>query len=389
MTWEGWVITERIAVIGGGYGGLAFIRRLVALRPDAVTTLIDRNPYHTALTEIHEVAAGNRAPATIRIPFAELEGFRFIQAEVTGLDAAGRRVLTSAGPVEYDLLVLALGGTDTDFGVPGVAEHTRMLHSLQDALAIRDRLDLLPERASILIAGGGLTGVELAAEIGMRRGTTGNITLVEAAPMLLPGLAGVLQRGARRRLGSLGVNVLTGSRIARVDEGMVHFQDGSALPFALMVWACGVRSNLLVARLGLPVDKAGRTIVDGCLRTALPGVYALGDCAATGLPPTAQAACQQGAHLADHVVGLLQGEERPVAPVRMRGTLVALGHIFGVGSLGDSLHMAGWLPALLKHLNVAKWFWTAAGLHGVRRYCHGSGAPVSGRMPSAGTGSPE
>jgi NADH dehydrogenase len=380
-------MTTRITVLGGGYGGIAFIKKLIAQRADVAVTLIDRNAYHTVLTEVHQVAAGNRAPESIRIPFAEMDGFRFIQAEVTGLNPASREVLTTVGPVEYDTLILALGGVDTDFGVAGVRQNTLMLHGMRDALAIRDRLDGLTADAPVVIAGGGLTGVELAAEIGLRRGATSNITLVEGAPTLLPALAGVLQRGARRRLGALGVNVLTGAKIARVDEQMVHFTDGSALPFALMVWACGVRANPLIAQFGIATDRGGRAPVDEHLRTELPDVYALGDSAATGLPPTAQAANQQGANLAEHMAALLRGQIRPLRPVQMRGTLVDLGHRFGVGSLGDTLHTAGLLPALLKRANVAKWLWTAAGLVTATRYFLGlqvgaasGGKPVDERQ---------
>lgn len=361
-------MTTRIAVVGGGYAGVALIRRLAAREHDIALTLIDRNAHHTVLTEIHQVAAGSRAPETLQVPFGDLDRCRFVQAEVTGLDADLRQVMTSVGPVEYDLLILALGGVDTDFGVPGVRAHALTLHSMKEALAIRDRLNALSPDAPVLIAGGGLTGVELAAEIGLLRNGTGNVALVEAAPTVLPGLAGRLQRGARRRLGALGVNVLTGTRIARVEDGMVHFTDGSALPFALMVWACGVRANPLVARMGVPVDRTGRAVVDANLKTELSGVYAVGDCAAGGLPPTAQAANQQGRHLADHLLALLRGEERPVRPVQMKGTLVDLGHTFGVGSLGDSLHMAGLTPAILKRANVARWLLTAAGLSPAVRY---------------------
>jgi NADH dehydrogenase len=372
---------KRIVVIGGGYGGVAFIKRLGTVAPDASVTLIDRNPCHTLLTELHQVAAGTQPPQRFLVPFAEMEGTRFIQAEVTGLDAGTNQVLTTAGPVEYDYAVLALGGVDTDFGVPGVREHSLMLHSLKDALAIQERVSGLPEGAPMIVAGGGLTGVELAAELGARFGGAGNVTLVEASPTILPGLSRVLQRAARRRLGALGVNVMTGARIERVEEQMVRFAGGSALPFALMVWACGVRANPLIASLGLPVDRAGRATVGANLETAFPGVYAIGDSASAGLPPTAQAASQQGAALADHVAGLLAGKARPVRPVKMKGTLVDLGHSAGAGSVG-ALQLVGYLPAVLKRANVARWLLTAAGLRTAVRHFLGLGQ-AHHRLPAA------
>jgi NADH:ubiquinone reductase (H+-translocating) len=364
-------MTKRVVVVGGGYGGVAFIKRLRVLSPDSTVTLIDRNTYHTVLTELHQVAAGNLAPHMFQVPFADMEATRFIQAEVTTLDPEARRIMTSAGPVEYDYLVLALGGVDTDFGVAGVREHALMLHSMKDALAIRDRVDALPDGAPILVAGGGLTGVELAAELGARFRGAGNVTLVEASPAILPSLSKVLQLAARRRLGALGVNVMMGARIERVAAGMVHFTGGSALPFGLMVWACGVRANPLIAGFGLPVDRAGRAVVDANLQTAYPGVYAIGD-SATGLAPTAQAANQQGMALAAHVAGLVAGRAVAVRQVKLMGTLVDLGHSAGAGSVG-AMQLDGYLPALLKRANVARWLYTAAGLAAAARYFLGLG----------------
>lgn len=380
-------MTMQIVVLGGGYGGVAFIRQMAALRPEAKVTLIDRRAHHTVLTEIHQVAGGNRAPESLLVPFASLEGCRFLQAEVTGLDPAARQVQTSAGPVAYDILVIGLGSVDTDYGVPGVRQHAMTLHSISDALAIRKALEALPEGAPVIVAGGGLTGVELAAEIGIRRGMGGNLTLVEAAPSLLPGLAPRLQKGARRRLGALGVNVLTATRIAAANPGMLRFSDGSSLPFGLMIWACGVRANPLIGRLGILTDKAGRAVVDSNMQTELEGVYVVGDCAA-GAPPSAQAACQQGAALAVHIAGLLTGAAPPVRPVRMKGTLVDLGHTYGVGDLGQ-LQLTGWLPALLKRANVARWVWTADSLPAAARYflgLDGGSAPAGERINQQSAG---
>lgn len=375
-------MTKQIVVVGGGYGGIALVRRLEALGHGANVTLIDRNASHTVLTEIHQVAAGAERPETYQVPFATMGSFHFVQAEVTGLDSEARCLTTTAGPVHYDLLVFAVGGVDADYGVPGVREHALTLHSLTEALTIRNRLEALPAGTPVLIAGGGFTGVELAAELGERYGGGENITLVEGAPAILPGLPRRLQRRARRRLGALGVNVLTGQFIARVEAtaaegGMAHFADGSALPFGLLVWACGVRANPLIARLGIPVDKAGRAVVGPNLETPLPGVYVIGD-AAAGAPPTAQAASQQGAALARHLAARAAGGTAPVRPVRLLGALVALGHGYGAGVV-TGLPLTGWVPALIKRANVARWFMTAGGWAMALRYFLGF-APGARRL---------
>ncbi|MFZ5823338.1 MAG: NAD(P)/FAD-dependent oxidoreductase [Bacillota bacterium] len=351
-------MTRSITVVGGGYAGLAFIRQLRARDAGVPITLIDQNPFHTMLIETHQVAAASRSAASVLLPFAQMEGFRFIQARVEGLDPARRTLATTAGEVPYDVLVLAVGSVDHDFGVEGVREHCLMLHGAADALAIRERLAALPAEAPVIIAGGGLTGVELAAHMALNRPEGRSLTLVEGSPSLLPGLPPHLARAARRRLGHLGVNVITGAPVTRVEAGRAYLADSTALPFGLMVWACGVRAHPLVARLVIPTDRAGRALVGSDLRTPLPDLYVIGDSAA-GHPPSAQAAVQQGRALADRLTG------RMPRPVRLKGTLVDLGQHQAVGLIG-SLALRGWLPGLLKRVNEALWVrqiagWRAAG----------------------------
>lgn len=342
-----------ITVVGGGYAGLALIRRLRSRDPQVTITLIDRNPFHTMLTETHQVAAGTRPAASVLLPFDQMDGFRFIQAEVTGLDPDRRTLATSVGEIDYEVLVLALGSVDHDFGVPGVREHCLMLRGAGDALAIRERLASLPPEAPVIIAGGGLTGVELAAHIALNRPQGRSLTLVEASPSLLPGLPAHLARAARRRLGHLGVNIITGAPVKQVEDGRVALADGTSLPFGLMLWACGVKAHPLIARLGIPTDRAGRAVIGSDLRTPLPDVYVIGD-AASGHPPTAQAANQQGQGLADLLTG------HAPRPIRQKGTLVDLGQHRAVGLVG-SLSLRGWLPGLLKRVNEALWVRQAAG----------------------------
>ncbi|HWI60718.1 MAG TPA: FAD-dependent oxidoreductase, partial [Symbiobacteriaceae bacterium] len=137
---------------------------------------------------------------------------------------------------------------------------------------------------------------------------------------------------------------------------------------------CGVRANPLIARLGIPVDKAGRALVGPTYETDLPGVYVIGDSAA-GAPPTAQAACQQGAALA----GYLVSPRAKIRPVRMLGALVALGQGYGAGVV-TGLPLTGWIPAVIKRANVARWLRTAGGWALAIRYFLGL-APQARELP--------
>lgn len=362
-----------VLVVGGGYAGLAFVRQLRRYDRKTPITLIDKNPYHTMLVESHQVAAGSRSAESILLPFDQIDGVRFLRAEVLGGDLQARRLETTAGPVHYDRLVLALGSVDHDFAVPGVREHCQTLRGLQDAVAIRDRLAALPPDEPLVIAGGGLTGVELAAHLALRRPGARSLTLVEAAPSLLPGLPARLARAARRRLGLLGVNVITGAPVSRVTPGLAHLQDGTALPFGLMVWACGVRAHPLIAALGLPTDRAGRAIVGPGFRTPLPDVYVIGDCAA-GHTPSAQFALQQGRALAAHLSG------RAPAPLRSRGLLIDVGEGRAVGIVG-SLMLRGLLPGWLKRMTELAWVARVLGWRASIGYLRGAAAVDGVRRP--------
>src|SRR4051794_30187900 len=173
----------RIVVAGAGYAGLHVALRLTSrLRdnPGAELTLVDRHDYHQVLTELPRVAGGTRAADAVRIPLQDTldERVRFIQTEINGFDLPGRQLLTQAGPIGWTRLVLALGSRPNDFAIPGLAQRTLSLYSasdaervwaavikaLEDAEAARD-----PERqrclATVVVGGGGATGVELAGEL--------------------------------------------------------------------------------------------------------------------------------------------------------------------------------------------------------------------------------
>ena len=184
-----------VLVVGGGYAVLAFVRQLRRYDRKTPITLIDKNPYHTMLVESHQVAAGSRSAESILLPFDQIDGVRFLRAEVLGGDFQARRLETTAGPVHYDRLVLALGSVDHDFGVPGVREHCQ---TLRGAGGRRGH----PGPAGRPSAGRAPCHRRRRADRRGARRPPGpaapgrSLTLVEAAPSLLPGLPARLARAA-------------------------------------------------------------------------------------------------------------------------------------------------------------------------------------------------
>ena len=231
-----------IVIAGAGYAGLHVALRLAGRlrgRPGVEVVLVDRHDYHLALTELPRVAAGTRAAGAVRIPIEDvLAGrVRFVQTGIDGVDLAGRRLLTGAGPVGWGRLVLALGSRPNDFAIPGLAERALSLYSASDAervwAAVSKALDDAaaaadPGRrrrlATVVVGGGGATGVELAGELAevlpeaaARRGLAPGlpaVVLVEAGPGLLAGSSPQLIGKATRILADLGVQVRTRAAVA-------------------------------------------------------------------------------------------------------------------------------------------------------------------------------
>lgn len=236
------------------------------------------------------------------------------------------------------------------------------LSSLASASRLRERLNDLadaadgarnPDRPRVVVAGGGLTGVELAAEIADTYPRRFALILIEGSPEIMPGFDARLVHAARDALTERGVKIHAGVRIAAAERSELAMQGGSRLPYDLLIWAGGIRGNAVVQESGLPANRRGQAKADAYLGAPdHPGVFVAGDCSAPTdpataqpVPATAQAAIQEGRHAAANVARHLRGE--PLVPFHphMRGIFVSLGRYEGVGKLGAAAIYGS--PALL------------------------------------------
>ena len=377
---------HRIVIVGGGAGGLPLATALgdkLGRRGKAAITLVDRAETHVWKPLLHEVAAGRMDAAAHDVDYlavAYWHRFRFRQGAVEGLDRArrelklgsvvdddGRQILPER-TVPYDTLIFCVGSTTNDFGIPGVAAHAISLDTPLDAERFHRRLlaaavradgeagEGRPAHVDIVIIGAGATGVELAAEIrqttrthavyGLDKLDPGrdiHLTLLEAAPRILPQLGERIAKAATELLGTLGIAVRTGQRVVAVDEAGVHTADGATLHADLIVWAAGIQAPPLLANLdGLEVNRANQLVVAATLQTKRdPDIFAFGDCAAAPwlgkggalVPPRAQAARQQAALLVHTMRARLAGKPLPEFHFRDFGSLVSLGELSAVGNL--------------------------------------------------------
>lgn len=419
---------HRIVIVGGGAGGLPLAATLgrrfgsTGRAPArAAITLVDPWPTHVWKPLLHEVAAGRMDADVHDVDYpavAQRHGFRFCLGAMTGLDRA-RKVLRVAAvhdpegeeilpPRElgYDTLVLAVGSESNDFGVAGVAQHAIALETVADAERFHRKLLAASVRAdarkgtggdgtvSIVIIGAGATGVELAAEIrqttrvraayGLEhldpRGDV-KLTIVEAAPRILPPLSERIADAAAKLLADLDVAVHVGERVVEVTGEAVTTASGARYPADLVVWAAGIRAPAWLANLdGLETDRANRLVVDTTLVTTRdPDVFAFGDCAACPwpeigvpgaiVPPRAQVAHQQATLLARTMRARLDGAPLPRFRFRDYGSLVSLGELSAVGTLMGRL-IGG---SLLVQGLVARWMYASlyklhqVAIHGVVR----------------------
>lgn len=358
-----------MVIIGGGFGGIACAKALA--RAPVRVTLIDRTNYHLFQPLLYQVATAALSPADIAEPIRKMlrrqRNAEVVMAEVSGIDTAGRAVLTADGSrIGYDRLVIATGSVYNYFGHEEWAAHAPGLKTIDNARAIRTRVlmgfecaerEADPARRRALmtsvIIGGGPTGVEMAGAIAeLARHALARdfrhidprearVVLVEAGPRVLSAFPEELSAYALRRLEALGVEVRTGEAVEEVNVQGVQLP-GEFLAANAMVWGAGIRASPAARWLGIEPDRAGRVPVNARLEVAgLPGIYALGDTSAAPgesgapLPGLAQVAKQQGEHLGRELARhLRQGGEIAPFTFRNRGNTAIIGRHAAVFDFG-------------------------------------------------------
>jgi NADH dehydrogenase len=397
---------HRIVIVGGGAGGVQLATRLgdkMHKSRKAHVILVDRAATHLWKPLLHEVAAGSMDANTHQLEYAaqaRWHHFEFQQGALIGLDRAGKAVMISAvkdeddveilpqREIAYDTLILAIGSETNFFGVPGATEHAIAIDTVAQAERFRRRMIAACMRAqnglgkhagqdhpqvSIVIIGGGATGVELSAELRSTAKVLGayglhhldpqrdiSIAIIEAGPRILGPLPERIAEETANLLRNVNINILVGERVTEVQPRAVLTGSGKTLPSDLTVWAGGIKVPKILAEIGLPTNRLGQVIVSQTLQTIIdPDIFAFGDCAScpwpeksTSVPPRAQAAHQQAGLLYHSLHRRLEGKPLPVFHYQDRGSLVSLGRYDTVGNLmgkliGSTLFVEGKVARLL------------------------------------------
>jgi NADH dehydrogenase len=372
-----------VVVVGAGFGGIAATDELS--KEGFRVTLLDRFPYNTFQPLLYQVATGGLNPGDVtyalRFFAARHEGVRFRAAEVVGIDHDRQEVICDDGVrVGFDYLIIGNGITTNHFGIPGAAEYTMSMYTRAEALRVRDTifgsLELIAGRAesdsagfTVVIVGGGPTGVEMAGQLAELKTETipsvypelnparVHVVLVEMFPYLLAPFDDTLRQYALQELIKRGVDVRLNTTITEIEADRVDFKDGSSMPVDLVIWAAGVSGDPMVRDWGLPIGRAGRIEVNDDTRViGEERIFAIGDgsiIAEHPLPQLAQPALQMGKFAARQIARLHRGLDTETFKYHDKGTMATIGRGDAVLQMPIGIKLKGilaWLGWIVLHI---------------------------------------
>ena len=387
----------RVVILGAGFGGLGAAK---ALADKADVTLVDRHNFQTFLPLLYQVSTAGLAADHVVHPVRgalRKSGVKFRMGSPISVDHKNKTVkLDSSETLEFDHLVVALGSSTADFGVPGVTEYGLGMKSVHEALMIRAEVmrrfeDLARfednTRLSIAVVGGGPTGVEMAGALAeLKRGPLKNdlahaaehmdIYLIEAGPRILPMFSEKLSARAESDLHKLGVFVKTNTAVREIQARKIILKEGEPIPAEVTVWAAGVKGEPTAGLLNLPIAGSRIDTDENLEVNHYPNIWAIGDINGTKgadgrfLPMVAPVAMQQGKWVAKQILRKAAGQPLKPFKYRDKGSMATIGRHKAVVQVGK-FTMSGplaWYAWLWLHLfyllgghnkigTIADWTW--------------------------------
>jgi NADH dehydrogenase len=387
----------RVVILGAGFGGLGAAK---ALAGKADVTVVDRHNFQTFLPLLYQVSTAGLAADHVVHPVRGAlrdTGVQFRMGSPISVDHKHRTVkLDSSEVLEFDHLIVALGSSTADFGVPGVTEHGLGMKSVHEAISIRAEVmrrfeDLCrfedDTRLSIAVVGGGPTGVEMAGALAeLKRGPLKNdmahaadhmdIYLIEAGPRILPMFSEKLSARAESDLHKLGVFVKTNTAVREIKPRHIILKNGEPIPAEVTIWAAGVKGEPTAGLLNLPIVGTRIDTDENLEVNHYPNIWAIGDINGTKgadgrfLPMVAPVALQQGKWVAKQILRKVAG--KPLVPFKYldKGSMATIGRHKAIVEF-RGLRMTGplaWFAWLFLHLfyllggrnkigTIADWTW--------------------------------
>lgn len=368
---------KKVVIVGGGFGGIELMKKL-RNQDEFEVTLVDKHNYYFFPPLIYQVATGFMEPSAISYPFRKIlrnaGNFRFRLGELKSIDPAANKVILDNGELPYDYLVLATGTVANFFGMKNVEANALPMKTISDALAMRNTLlndfelatrttDEAEKKKllSIVIAGAGPTGVELAGMFAeMRKNILskdypelagaglGQIVLIDGAPVVMAPMSPEAQQYTAEKLQEMGVQIVLNKTVKDFVNDTVVLSDGSTFSTKNLIWAAGVTSLVFE---GLPKEAYGRgkrLLVDGFNRLqGYENIFAIGDTALMtadanwpdGHPQLAQPSIQQATNLGNNL-RKPQAEWKPFV-YNNKGSMAIIGSNKAVADIPKNIHLKG------------------------------------------------
>ncbi len=394
---------KKIVILGGGYGGVLTAKKLAKKfkKDDNIEmTLIDKNPYHTMLTELHEVVAGRVEEDSIRMNLKRIFMNRKVNVvldEITKIDSKNQVLQSKEKTYKYDYLVIGTGCKPTFFGIPGASEFAHQLWSYEDAVNLKEHILHMFRQAvketnkekrqrmlTFVVAGGGFTGIEMIGELGEwkdRLCKEFNIEkdevklyVVDMLPKILSNLPDKLIRKAEKRLKRLGVEIVTNAGITKLTKDAVILGDKGSINTHTVIWAVGVEGSDIVETMKLKQQGRGRIVTNDKLQSVdYENVYVVGD-NIFYIPEGTEKPVPQMVENAEHAAPLIayniytdiKGGKKKAYKPDFHGVMVCIGGRYGVAYLGlpgKFIGISGFLAMFVKHFINVVYFFQIAGFN--------------------------
>jgi len=394
---------KRIAILGAGYGGVLTAKKLAKkFKKDenVEITLIDKNPYHTLLTELHEVAAGRCSEDSIRIDLKKIFARRKVNVvldAITDLDFKNNKLKSKTNTYDYDYLVIGTGSKPTYFGTKGAEEYSQKLWSYEDAVNLKEHILQMFRKAvketdkekrqtmlSFVVVGGGFTGIEMIGELAEWKERLCkeffideeevNLYVVDALPKILPNLPDKLIKKAEKRLNKIGVKIITNSGITEVTKQSVTMGDKGTINSNTVIWAAGVEGSDIISKMDITQKGRKRVETNDKLQSLdYENVYVVGDNIffipkgeERPIPQMVENAEQSADIIAHNVYSDVMGTKKESYKPSFHGVMVCIGGKYGVANIGSGkkfYSLSGFLALFVKHFINIVYFIQVAGFN--------------------------
>ena len=423
-----------IVVLGGGYAGIETAKvlfRKFRKKKNISITLIDKNTYHTLMTELHEVAGSRVEPDSVMVSYDRIFAgteINVVTDFITDIDFEAKQVKSEKQSYAYDYLVLGTGGAPEFFDIPGIQEHSFSLWSLEDSMRIREHFeeqfrlaaketDTLKKKQMLTfaVAGAGFTGIELAGEFLERRDvlcrkyhidkSDVRIMVIEALDKILPIIEDNLRIKTINYLEKHGVEILLNTKITGAEEDSVITDSGKKIKTDTFVWTCGIHGSEFTSRINLAkghtargecsfassegihgmkgcrfdeneryiVGKRGRLLVNEFMQSDdHDDVYIVGDNMwylenGKVLPQIVETALQTGKCAAENIAADIENKNKKEFKSNYHGFMVSVGGRYAVSNAGG-IKLSGFFAMAMKHVVNLHYLFGLAGLNAVWNY---------------------